>query len=73
MHVLLAHRGQGWMPAVPGSRSPVRNTSELSGRSIPVSPVAQSSAPAAAVESVLITQTLVGALFLFGIARGAPK
>jgi hypothetical protein len=65
--------GHGWMPAVSGRLSPTRKISELSGSEICAVPALQSSAPEAAVETVLMTHVLVGVLLGFGIGSGAPK
>ena len=61
------------MPASPESVSPVRKTSDASGRLIVASPDAQLSDPLAGPETLLTTHTLVGVLFAFGTASGAPK
>ena len=65
--------GQGWMPATSGRLSPTRKISELSGRSMFVAPVAQSSVPDAGAATLLMTQVLVGVLLGFGIGSGPPK
>jgi hypothetical protein len=73
MHVPLAQRGQGWMPGVPDSVSPVRKTSDASGRLMVASPEEQLRLPLAGPETLLMTHTLVGVLFAFGTASGAAK
>jgi hypothetical protein len=80
MHVGLAvgQSGHGWMPGMvlPGSVdvSPVRKMTEESGALMLVVPVAQLTVPDnGGVDSVLVTQTLVGVLPGFGTASGAPK
>src|SRR5262245_24062748 len=61
------------MPGLSGSASPARNSSELSGRLMSATPVAQLVVPDAAVDTVLTMQTLVGVLELFGAGSGGPK
>src|SRR5262245_57102679 len=61
------------MPACPACRSPVRKMCDDNGRESVVAPVLQVTVPEALVEAVLMTQTLVGVLFAFGTASGAPK
>src|SRR6185503_18480703 len=67
------HRGQGWMPPVPASLSPVRKISEERGRFMVVAPVEQSTVPVGAVAISFSTQTLVGVLTGFGTVSGAPN
>jgi len=53
--------------------SPVRKTSEASGRLIVASPEEQLSDPFAGPETRFSTHVLVGVLFVFGTDSGAPK
>jgi hypothetical protein len=53
--------------------SPVRKTSDASGRLMSASPVEQLSDPLAGPETLLMTHVLVGVLFAFGTDSGAPK
>ncbi len=61
------------MPGTSGAMSPVRKISEVSGRLRAEAPVEQSAVPLALVDTVLMTQTLVGGLPAFGIGSGGPK
>src|SRR2546427_3451933 len=64
--------GHDWMPGAFGNRSPVRKSSELSGRLRFEAPVTQSAEPLASAATVLMTHTLIGVVAEFGIGSGGP-
>jgi hypothetical protein len=69
--------GHGWIPAMvlEGSVavSPVRKSTEESGRAMLVAPVLQITDPTGGAATAFSTHTLVGVLPGFGTASGAPK
>src|ERR1043166_9479384 len=65
--------GQDWMPGAFGKRSPLRKSSELSGRLRLEAPVEQSALPLASCDTVLMTHRLIGVVAAFGIGSGGPN
>src|SRR2546426_3029983 len=65
--------GQLWIPGAFGKRSPVRKSSELSGRLRLEAPLAQSAVPLASADTVLMTHRLIGVVAVFGIGSGGPN
>src|SRR2546427_2174375 len=65
--------GHDWMPSAVGKRSPVRKSSELSGRLRFEAPVEQSAVPTAFCDTVLMTHRLIGVVAEFGIGSGGPN
>src|SRR3989454_10801879 len=65
--------GQLWIPGAFGKRSPVRKSSELSGRLRLEAPLAQSAVPVALADTELMTHRLIGVVAEFGIGSGGPN
>src|SRR5437667_1075085 len=65
--------GQLWIPGAFGNRSPVRKSSELSGRLRFEAPVPQSVEPVASADTVLMTHRLIAVADAFGIGSGGPN
>src|SRR2546428_13167697 len=65
--------GQLWIPGAFGKRSPVRKSSELSGRLRFEAPLAQSAVPLASAGTELMTHRLIGVVAEFGIGSGGPN
>src|SRR5438128_396019 len=65
--------GHDWMPSAVGKRSPVRKSSELSGRLRLEAPVKQFAVPMAFWDTVLMTHKLIGVVAVFGIGSGGPN
>src|SRR5436309_9333915 len=65
--------GQLWIPGAFGKRSPVRKSSELSGRLRLEAPLAQSAVPLALTDTALMTHRLIGVVVEFGIGSGGPN
>ena len=65
--------GQLWIPGAFGKRSPVRKSSELSGRLRLEAPLAQSAVPLALTDTELMTHRLIGVVAEFGIGSGGPN
>src|SRR5436309_5252115 len=65
--------GQLWIPGAFGKRSPVRKSSELSGRLRLEAPLPQSAVPVASADTVLMTHRLIGVVAVFGIGSGGPN
>src|SRR5205823_7653956 len=65
--------GQLWIPGAFGNRSPVRKSSELSGRLRLEAPLAQSAMPLALTDTELMTHRLIGVVAEFGIGSGGPN
>src|SRR5947208_2544051 len=63
--------GHDWMPSAVGKRSPVRKSSELSGRLRFDAPVTQSAVPLAFCDTVLMTHKLIGVVVeVVGVVGG---
>ena len=65
--------GHDWMPSAVGKRSPVRKSSELSGRLRLEAPVEQFAVPVPFCDTVLMTHRLIGVVAEFGIGSGGPN
>ena len=65
--------GQLWIPGAFGKRSPVRKSSELSGKLMLEAPLAQSAVPVASADTELMTHRLIGVVAEFGIGSGGPN
>jgi len=72
VHVWL-QTGHDWMPSAVGKRSPVRKSSELSGRLRLEAPVEQFAVPVPFWDTVLMTHKLIGVVAEFGIGSGGPN
>src|SRR5438128_12691519 len=62
--------GQLWIPGAFGNRSPVRKSSELSGRLRFEAPVTQSAEPVASADTECMTHRLICGVVELGIGRG---
>ena len=65
--------GHDWMPGSFGNRSPVRKSSELSGKLMCEAPVMQFAVPLPFCDTVLMTHRLIGVVAVFGIGSGGPN